>query len=169
MIFPPNNLNHVRCQKKRKSIKLAIIAKKMKRLEGEKHTYFNLLTWDAKEQIKHLHLNDPEEWTAEKIADSYPITVDNARKLLRSNWSPKTLDELARHDQKVIGNWRLLAEEEKSEQRGPPVNIYEEYKKANKLALLKNACGLPGVDFERASIIHADSLAIHESILAVII
>lgn len=149
-------------------MKLAIIAKKMKRLEGQKHTYFNLLTWDAKEQIKHLHLNDPEEWTAEKIADSYPITVENAKKLLRSRWSPKTLDELAQHDQKVIANWNMLAEEQNGEQRGPAVNIYEEYKKANKLALLKHACGLPGVDFERTSIIHADSLAIHESILAVI-
>ena len=148
-------------------MKLAIIDKKIKRLEGVKHTYFNLLTWDAKEQIKHLHLNDPEVWTPEKIADSYPITAENARKLLRSNWSPKTLDELATHDQKVISNWNLLADETNGEQRGPAVNIYEEFKQSNRLALLRNACGLPGVSFERSSVIHADSFAIHESILVV--
>ena len=53
-------------------MRLGIIHKKLNRLEGEKHTHFNLLTWDAKEQIKYLHLNDPEMWTIEKLSDSYP-------------------------------------------------------------------------------------------------
>ena len=45
--------------KQRKRVKLGIIMKRMKKLEGNQHKYINLLTWDAKEQIKYLHLNDP--------------------------------------------------------------------------------------------------------------
>jgi hypothetical protein len=45
--------------KQRKRIKYGIIKKKMNILHGNKYTYFNLLTWDAKEQIKYLHLNEP--------------------------------------------------------------------------------------------------------------
>ena len=45
--------------KQRKRIKYGIIKKKMSTLEGNKHKYFNLLSWDAKEQIKYLNLNDP--------------------------------------------------------------------------------------------------------------
>ena len=153
--------------RKRSSIKLAIINKKMRKLEGEKHSYFNLLTWDAKEQIKYLHLQDPEFWTVERIAQSYPITEENAHKLLKSKWSPKTLNDLAKHDQKVMQNWALLAKSEQVEARGPAINTYEEYKKSNKLALLKYACGLPDVEFKRSCQIFNDSFTIHESILCV--
>lgn len=35
----------------------------------------NLLTWSEKEQIRHLASSEPDEWTPEKIAESFPITV----------------------------------------------------------------------------------------------
>ena len=44
---------------KQRKIKISIINKKMKKLEGENQLNFNLVTWDAKEQIKYLHLNEP--------------------------------------------------------------------------------------------------------------
>ena len=44
---------------KRKQMKKAIIKKKILKLEGRHETNFNLLTWDAKEQIKYLNLNEP--------------------------------------------------------------------------------------------------------------
>ncbi len=140
----------------------------MKRLSGDRHTYFNLLTWDAKEQIKHLSLEDPNMWTPEKIAESYPIDIENIKKLLRSKWSPKTLDELARHDEKVIQNWKKLAEcVADGEARGPAVNFYEDMMKSNRMALMKHACGLPGVDFTRSATIFSDSFDVHEAVLAV--
>jgi len=46
-------------ERKRKSIKLGIIKKKMDKLNGTREANFNLLTWDAKEQIKYLHINEP--------------------------------------------------------------------------------------------------------------
>lgn len=44
---------------RRKRIKMAIVSKKIAKLEGRQQKSMNLLTWDAKEQIKHLNLNYP--------------------------------------------------------------------------------------------------------------
>lgn len=35
----------------------------------------NLLTWSEKEQIRHLATTQPDEWTPEKLAESFPVTV----------------------------------------------------------------------------------------------
>lgn len=35
----------------------------------------NLLTWSEKEQIRHLAEEHPEEWTPERLAESFPVTV----------------------------------------------------------------------------------------------
>lgn len=35
----------------------------------------NLLTWSEKEQIRHLASSEPDEWTPERIAESFPVTV----------------------------------------------------------------------------------------------
>lgn len=43
----------------RRRDKIAIIKKKVAKLEGHEEQNLNLLTWDAKEQIKHLNMIDP--------------------------------------------------------------------------------------------------------------
>ena len=48
-------------------------------------------------------------WTPEKIVESFPITLESCRKLLKSKWAPKTMDQLAEHDRKAMENWRLLS------------------------------------------------------------
>ena len=101
--------------RKRKSIKMGIVKKKLKKIEGERYRNTNLLTWDAKEQIKHLSINEPDVWTPERIADSFPITLESCKKLLRSKWTPKTLDQLIEHDEKVMKNWKSLANMENIE------------------------------------------------------
>jgi hypothetical protein len=95
--------------KRRYRTKIAIIKKRMAKLYGQDEKMFNLLTWDAKEQIKYLNLNEPHIWTPERIAECFPISVQSAKKLLTSKWAPKTLDDLADHDQRVIYNWSQLA------------------------------------------------------------
>lgn len=45
--------------KKKKKAKFNIIKKKIDKLEGLDEKNVNLLTWDAKEQIKHLNMTDP--------------------------------------------------------------------------------------------------------------
>ena len=53
----------------------------------------------------------------ERIVASFPITEESCRKLLRSKWSPKTLDDLLRHDQRVIENWKRLSDMAQTEPR----------------------------------------------------
>lgn len=39
----------------------------------------NLLTWSEKEQIRHLATTNPDEWTPERIAESFPVTAQVAK------------------------------------------------------------------------------------------
>lgn len=47
-----------------------------------KHKYFkptkqpNFLTWNDKEQIRYLHQNDPDDWTIDKLSESFPALPD---------------------------------------------------------------------------------------------
>ncbi|KAJ8718535.1 hypothetical protein PYW08_002772 [Mythimna loreyi] len=70
----------------------------------------NLLTWSEKEQIRHLASTEPDEWTPEKIAESFPITEQAAKKLLKFPWKPATEQRIARHDASVMRNWKELKE-----------------------------------------------------------
>jgi hypothetical protein len=53
-----------------------------------------------------------EEWSVDRIVESFPITRESCIKLLKSKWAPKTLDDLIKHDDKVMRNWKELAESE---------------------------------------------------------
>ncbi|XP_068622801.1 neugrin [Battus philenor] len=68
----------------------------------------NLLTWSEKEQIRHLVTTHPDEWTLERIAESFPVTVQTAKKLLKYPWKPATEERIARHDASAMRNWREL-------------------------------------------------------------
>ncbi|XP_049872109.1 uncharacterized protein LOC126370976 [Pectinophora gossypiella] len=70
----------------------------------------NLLTWSEKEQIRHLATTDPSEWTPEKIAESFPVTVTVVKKLLKYPWRPATKERIARHDASAMRNWKELKE-----------------------------------------------------------
>lgn len=70
----------------------------------------NLLTWSEKEQIRHLATTQPDEWTPEKIAESFPVTEQVVQKLLKFPWKPATEQRIARHDQSVVRNWKELKE-----------------------------------------------------------
>ncbi|CAG4943680.1 unnamed protein product [Parnassius apollo] len=70
----------------------------------------NLLTWSEKEQIRHLASTDPNEWTPERIAESFPVTAQVVKKLLKYPWKPATEQRIARHDASAMRNWRELEE-----------------------------------------------------------
>lgn len=70
----------------------------------------NLLTWSEKEQIRHLASSEPDEWTPERIAESFPVTIPFVKKLLKFPWKPATEERIARHDASVMRNWRELKE-----------------------------------------------------------
>lgn len=57
-----------------------LIGKHILRHQVVKEKYFkehmpNLLTWSEKEQIRLLNSENPEEWTPDRIAESFPVTV----------------------------------------------------------------------------------------------
>jgi len=61
---------------------------KAKILEKKEREYLepkmpNLLTWAARAQIKHLNKKDPQYWTPDVLAQSFPVTKDIILKILR--------------------------------------------------------------------------------------
>lgn len=90
----------------------------MKR-EMEQRKYYNfpiednLLTWKAKEQIFQLRKTDPETWTPDRIAESFPISTEGVRRLLKRKWPPDLSGEdveevIRKHDDEVRRRWVLL-------------------------------------------------------------
>jgi len=79
-----------------------------------KHKYFrdaklpNLLLHAEKEQMRLLHERDPEEWSVERLAESFPATPDIVQKILRAKWRPRSVQRIRSHDETVIKNWQLL-------------------------------------------------------------
>ncbi|XP_046966816.1 uncharacterized protein LOC124534833 [Vanessa cardui] len=92
-----------------------LIGKHDLRKQIVKEKYFkenlpNLLTWSEKEQIRHLATSQPQEWTPQKIAESFPVTEQVVKKLLKYPWKPATEQRIARHDASAMRNWRELKE-----------------------------------------------------------
>ena len=85
-------------------MKRKIIERKYFKQEQE----LNLLTWDAKEQIRYLHAEFPEEWTLERLVESFPISRDGLIRLLRSRFQPGSLEEVLEHDERVQNHWKML-------------------------------------------------------------
>ena len=65
----------------------------------------NLLTYAEKEQIKYLHTADKDEWTIEKLAESFPANVETIRKVLKTHWTPLSAKRILAHDASVFRNW----------------------------------------------------------------
>ena len=65
----------------------------------------------------------PEEWTVERIAESFPISVDGAKLLLKANWKPRYVEDLISHDRKVQQRWLVLKSGGEKE-GGPIANRY---------------------------------------------
>ena len=61
----------------------------------------NLLTWSAKEQIRYLNQTFPDEWTPDRLSQSFPISREGVVRLLRSTYVPRTLADIYRHDSRV--------------------------------------------------------------------
>ncbi|KAF6724705.1 Neugrin [Oryzias melastigma] len=59
------------------------------------------LTWEAIDQIRYLKNNQPEEWTVERLAESYSTTPEVIRRVLRSKFIPPP-DKKTKQDAKVM-------------------------------------------------------------------
>lgn len=105
----------------------------------KKSQEINLLTWDAKEQIRFLSNEYPDEWTVDRLSESFPVSRDGVVKLLKSQFRPKSLEEVVKHDRRVQKNWKQLKEGKRKGMLagGPIISRYEE--------ILKNAAGNPSL------------------------
>nr|CAI5818558.1 unnamed protein product [Callosobruchus analis] len=72
-----------------------------------KQNFPNFLTWHDKEQIKYLRSSDPEEWTIERLAESFPATPEIIQRVIRANYT-KPESKILNHDKSVQKNWELL-------------------------------------------------------------
>lgn len=73
-------------------------------------SHLNLLTYAEKEQIRHLHDSDREEWTEEKLVASFPATEETIRKIIKAKWLLRDAKQVEQHDVKVQENWTALKE-----------------------------------------------------------
>jgi len=80
------------------------------------HKYFkekgpselNLLTWAMKQQLQYLNATDPDYWTPETLAASFPISPEGVQKLLKNIKLLSSEEEIAKHDKTVVARWRKL-------------------------------------------------------------
>lgn len=90
--------------KSKRSLKNQIVATKY----FKKNKDPNFLTSVEKDQILKLHRSNPEEWTVEMLSQSFPALPDTIKKILKSNWSYKSVERIMRYDAVVINNWKLF-------------------------------------------------------------
>ncbi|XP_018054184.1 PREDICTED: uncharacterized protein LOC108691060 isoform X1 [Atta colombica] len=86
-------------QNRKERFKQQIVQKYFK----EKEPRF--LTFAEKELIQKLHNFNPEEWTIEKLSESFPALPETIRKILRTKWLPKSVEKVVEYDNVVKRNW----------------------------------------------------------------
>lgn len=82
-----------------------------------KNKYFNekqrnFLTWAEKEQIRNLHSNNPDEWTLERLAESFPINIGDVGKVAKAKWYPNDAKRVQKHDEAVKKAWESFRKNE---------------------------------------------------------
>ncbi|KAL8611891.1 hypothetical protein ACOMHN_033636 [Nucella lapillus] len=136
------DLLHRYVQQQQRKVKKKIVGRKYFQEPQE----VNLLTWNAKQQIRYLHQQLPEDWTPQQLAQSFPISEEGVRRLLKNSYVPRSEEEIAKHDRRVMAHWRQLRQtlalgsgpgEVTQTQTHPFQHIIE----AGKLPLMINAGG----------------------------
>jgi len=87
-------------QNKKEHLKRQIVAQKYFK---EKEPRF--LTFAERKLIQKLHTFNPDEWTVEKLSESFPALPETIQKILRTKWSPKSVEKIVEYDNVVKRNW----------------------------------------------------------------
>ncbi|KAK7116396.1 neugrin-like [Littorina saxatilis] len=98
----------------------------------------NLLTWKAKEQICYLHREFPDEWTPEQLAESFPVSLHGVHHILNSSFTPRTKEDVQKHDRRVAAHWKQLKHTLAAEQQS---SNFQHVVDTGKLPLMINAGG----------------------------
>ncbi|KAL0270768.1 UNVERIFIED_CONTAM: hypothetical protein PYX00_008066 [Menopon gallinae] len=77
----------------------------LERKYGEKRLEPNMLTWSEAMHMKFLHESNPEEWSVERLSESFPVLPEVVPKILKRRWKPETELRLRERDAIVLENW----------------------------------------------------------------
>ncbi|XP_061172940.1 uncharacterized protein LOC133182202 [Saccostrea echinata] len=100
----------------------------------------SFLTWQAKQQI--IYLCTKENWSFQEIAESFPISAENVRKLLRHRNRTLTPSEITKHDKKILKKWQHLLVAGYKIGRGPIDPELKQMVETERIKLLHNAGGI---------------------------
>ncbi|KAK7484507.1 hypothetical protein BaRGS_00024263 [Batillaria attramentaria] len=129
--------------------KVHLKQKIMARKHFKKPQEINLLTWEAKEQIRYLHNKFPDEWTPEALAESFPVSREGVLRILQSSYTPRTQDEIVKHNIRVAAHWRQLRDLLKMKGGQTDSANFRHVLDTGKLPLMLNAGGLPSLPVSR--------------------
>ncbi|XP_029175614.1 uncharacterized protein LOC114944059 [Nylanderia fulva] len=88
-------------QKNKERLKQQIVYQKYFKEEDPR-----FLTFAEKELIHKLHESNPEEWTVERLSESFPVLPESVSKILSVKWSPKLVESVLQYDNTVVENWK---------------------------------------------------------------
>ncbi|XP_076632671.1 uncharacterized protein LOC143347420 [Colletes latitarsis] len=85
--------------------------KELLKIRMVKRKYFkeiepSFLTLVDRDQIQKLHASNPDEWTPEKLSESFPALPETIRKILKTKWVPQSMNRAIKYDSNVIENWK---------------------------------------------------------------
>ncbi|XP_050460076.1 uncharacterized protein LOC126855975 isoform X2 [Cataglyphis hispanica] len=64
------------------------------------------LTFAERQLIRKLYESNSEEWTIERLSESFPVLPETIQKILHVNWSPKSMERVMQYDDVVVENWK---------------------------------------------------------------
>lgn len=64
------------------------------------------LTFAERQLICKLYESNSEEWTIERLSESFPVLPETIQKILHANWSPKSVERVMQYDDVVVENWK---------------------------------------------------------------
>jgi len=64
------------------------------------------LTFAERQLICKLYKSNPEEWTVEKLSESFPALPETIQKIVHANWMPESVERIMQYDDVAIENWK---------------------------------------------------------------
>lgn len=113
----------------------------------KKEKNLNLLTWKAKEQMRHLHYNKGRQWPVTELCDHFPVCEDSVYKILKSRLRLYTAEQIESHDETVRKNWVGLLQKIQERQE-LPVSVIKGFFDSNEQCVISNALGLSDQPFD---------------------
>lgn len=107
----------------------------------------NLLTWAAKEQIRYLHSEDPEEWSVLALSELFPVCPKSIRKIIKSKVRFVRDDDVLRHNIQVQETWAGLKASLEDGNSSADDNVYQAFRNSHDEILIGNAAGVDDLPF----------------------